>query len=568
MANELTPQQKIAVENRGGKFLISAAAGSGKTKVLVDRLMLYLTQGQGEVNIDDFLMITYTKAAASELRMKIAAKLSEKLTQSPDNRFLHHQIQRLYLTKISTVHGFCTDILREYAHVLDIPGDFRVAEEQETLLLQLNVIDKLLNRAYSEGDSDFYAFMDSQELGRDDRTVPQIILQVYNSARCHVAPQSWLDMCILEHPGQTEGVENTVWGRYLVEDLHYFLDLQIGAMKKCCAVAQQSEGMQSPAALLQSTVSQLETLRSLNTWDEIVNFGGIQFGTLRFSPKCTDTEIAERIKAVRNACKEGIEKKLLPFADVSSRVMVDMESCTQAQRGLISLVVKFAEAYEAVKRSRKILDFGDLEHKTLDLLLGKKRQGITSAALEIGSRFREIMVDEYQDTNAVQDSIFEALTVKRQNCFMVGDVKQSIYQFRLADPGIFLDKYSSYVLAEEAGEGQSRKVNLSSNFRSAGGVIGAVNDVFSCCMSKNVGGMEYGQAEALHEGVSHVPVGEQEVELHVLEVQQDTYAEEAAFTAKRIAELLDGTHKVRQGEALRSIVPEDIVPKTASNKTV
>ena len=160
MAETLTEQQKLAVENRGGKLLVSAAAGSGKTKVLVDRLLLYLTESQGKINIDDFLIITYTKAAASELRAKIAAKLNERLAENPGNKHLQRQLQRLYLTKISTVHAFCADILREHAYRLDIPGDFRVAEERECQLIQLQVIDKLLDRAFAEGDKDFLYFID------------------------------------------------------------------------------------------------------------------------------------------------------------------------------------------------------------------------------------------------------------------------------------------------------------------------------------------------------------------------------------------------------------------------
>ncbi len=560
MAEQLTVQQKMAVQNRGGKLLVSAAAGSGKTKVLVDRLLLYLTEGKGAVNIDDFLIITYTKAAATELRMKIASKLNEQLTAHPENRFLQHQVQRLYLTKISTVHGFCADILREYAHVLDIPNDFRVAEEQESLLLQLNVLDRMLERVYSESDENFYAFMDSQELGRDDRTVPQILLQVYNSARCHVDPEKWLDKCIFDNSDSNiSDVRDTPWGRYLIEDLHDYLDLQIDALTKCQQFAERTDHMEAPSELLRVTISQLDLLRSLNTWDEIVKFDKIQYGTLRFSKKCTDTELVERIKAVRTECKEGLDKKLQPFADLSSRVLEDLKNCSQATRGLIALVKQFTKEYDAIKRSRKILDFSDLEHKTLDLLLGKRRQGVTSVANEIGSRFMEIMVDEYQDTNAVQDRIFEALTGKRQNCFMVGDVKQSIYQFRLADPGIFLHKYRTYVSAEDALPGQGRKMQLSNNFRSAGSVIDAVNDVFSGCMSPSVGGLHYGTEESLHEGIKHIPVNEQEIELHVLDVQNDTYAEEATYTAGRIAELLDGTHMVRQGDSLRPIVPDDIV---------
>ena len=195
----------------------------------------------------------------------------------------------------------------------------------------------------------------------------------------------------------------------------------------------------------------------------------------------------------------------------------------------------------------------------LDLLLGARRDQVTSAATEIGERFREIMVDEYQDSNQVQDAIFSALTQKQQNCFMVGDVKQSIYQFRLADPGIFLEKYNAYVPAEEAKPGQGRKVFLSANFRSGGGVLECVNYIFSHVMTPSVGGLRYGEEETLREGVPHVALDEPEVELLVTQANNATYEEEAAVVAQRAAQLLDGKHFVRNGQSLRPIVPEDIV---------
>ncbi len=560
MAEQLTKQQAQAVTDRGGKLLVSAAAGSGKTKVLVDRLLLYLTEGNGKINIDDFLIITYTKAAASELRGKIAAKLNERLAQDPGNKHLQRQLQRLYLTKISTVHAFCADILREYAYRLDIPGDFRVAEERECQLLQMQVLDRMMEKAYEEENQDFYVFVDSQELGRDDRSIPQIILQVYNAARCHIDPNRWLENCCRESDvTQMTDASETVWGKYLIEDLHKYLDLQVAAMARCASLADANGTMPKAAVLLSDTVSQLVALRNLESWDEIVSCQGISYGTLTFPKNCTDMALAERIKAVRNACKAGVAKKLLPFADNSTQVLQDLQNCSRATQGLIRLVRKFSEEYDKVKQSRRILDFSDLEHKTLDLLMGKQRQGITALAGEIGDRFVEIMVDEYQDSNGVQDAIFSALTRKRQNCFMVGDVKQSIYQFRLADPGIFLEKYNTYLSAESAKPGEGRKIMLSSNFRSAGPVISVVNDVFAGCMSPDVGGLTYGEDERLYEGIPHISVPEPEVELCCVDVQQSTYEEEAAYTADRIVELLNGQHMVRDGEALRPIVADDIV---------
>ena len=560
MAQELTQQQKMAVEDRGGKLLVSAAAGSGKTKVLVDRLLMYLTQGNGKINIDDFLIITYTKAAASELRGKIAAKLNEKLAEDPSNKHLQRQLQRLYLTKISTVHAFCSDILREYAYRLDIPGDFRMAEERECQLLQLQVLDRLLEQMYEEGDSSFLQFVNSQEFGRDDRAVPQIILQVYNASRCHIAPDRWLDKCVQDSSVSAfTDVSQTVWGKYLIEDLQSHLQLQIQALSRCVALMDANGTMPKQTQLISDTIAQLDSLAKKKTWDEIVANRDIAYGRLAFTKSSTDIALQDRVKAIRGACKKSLEKKLQPFVDPSRQVLKDLSDCADAAGGLIRLVRLFAQEYETVKKTRRILDFSDLEHRTLDLLVGKNRDTVTALASEIGDRFYEIMVDEYQDSNAVQDKIFFALTEKRQNCFMVGDVKQSIYQFRLADPGIFLKKYNSYVPAQSAKNGEGRKVILSSNFRSAAPVVDAVNDVFCYCMSPQIGGLVYGQEEMLREGIPHEVIDEPEIELCAIEVKEDTYAEEAAFTADKILSLLDGTHMIRDKTGVRPITADDIV---------
>ncbi len=561
MAEKLTPQQEMAVRDRGGKLLVSAAAGSGKTKVLVDRLLSYILDPVAPADLDEFLMITYTKAAAAELRGKIAAKLTERMAEYPENRHLQRQMQRLYLTKISTVHSFCGDILREYAYLLDIPGDFRVADENECAQIREAVMGKLLDSAYenAQEDGDFRSFVDAQGLGRDDRLVPEILLKVYDSARCHLDPEGWLAQCV--ENARVEGLQDagqTLWGRYLMEELGHYLDLQIEAMERCVLLAQGSDGMEKPAALLQDTVAQLRYLRSSQNWDQTVARKEIDYGRLTFSKKCTDLALVEQIKAVRTACKKGLERKLKGFADPSGQVLSDMEATAASVRGMVALVGRFGKEFDRAKRARRILDFGDLEHRMLDLLLGKHRTGPTAAAVEIGNRFREIMVDEYQDSNAVQDAIFSALTEKRQNCFMVGDIKQSIYQFRLADPGIFLEKYKAFVPAQEAQAGQGRKVMLSSNFRSGGDVLKSVNDVFRLCMSPAVGGLTYGSEEALREGIPHKPLGEPEVELYAIDVQETTYLEEADFVASRIEALLDGTHFVRNGEELRPIREEDI----------
>ena len=561
MADRLTPAQQLAVDDRGGKLLVSAAAGSGKTKVLVDRLLKYIRDPENPANIDDFLIITYTKAAAAELRAKIAAKLSEHIAAEPGNRHLQRQLQRLYLTKISTVHAFCSELLREYAYLLDIPADFRVADENEVLQLRDKCLEEILEAAYENigSDRDLQAFVDTQGLGRNDSLVTQIIWQVYESAMCHADPKAWCDKCLENASMEASDPLETPWGRFLADDLFAFLDDQIRAISLCADSVGSIPGLEKPAAVLASTAQQLRYLRESNTWDEILSRKQIDYGRLVFSKKFDDPSVTEPVKAVRNACKELLERKLKVFSNDAGRILGDLEQSAGAARGLMALVDAFSEAYRKLKKARRVLDFSDLEHRTLDLLYGKSRSGITAAAREIGQRFREIMVDEYQDSNGVQDAIFSALTQKSQSLFMVGDVKQSIYQFRLADPGIFLEKYHSYQPAPGVQPGEGRKVMLSANFRSGTGVIEGANYVFRTCMSETVGGLDYTEAEELKEGIPHIPLGEPEVELWGIQTNGDTYWEEASFVAGRIIELLDGTHYVRQGDSLRSITPEDIV---------
>ena len=561
MADKLTPEQKMAVDDRGGKLLVSAAAGSGKTKVLVDRLMKYLEDPVAPANLDEFLIITYTKAAASELRGKIAAKLTEKIAENPSPR-LQQQMQRLFLTKISTVHGFCGDLLRECAYRLDLSADFRVADENECNELRNTVLSDILDRAYETADEneDFRAFVDSQGVGRSDLLVPQLILKIYDSAKCHLDPEGWLDGCLkaADMDSCTDASE-TVWGRYLMDDLMEYLDCQLRVIRECIRQAEMSEDLEKAVANLKETLKAMEYLRESQTWDEVVQRSEIPFSRWPTIRKCADPELKDRIKAARDACKDDLPARLKAFADPSAQVLEDLSQAAAGTRGIIALVRQFDREFTQAKKIRRILDFSDLEHRTLDLVLGKYRTTPTAAATEIGRRYREIMVDEYQDSNGVQDAIFGALTAEKRNCFMVGDVKQSIYQFRLADPGIFLEKYATYTHAETASPGEGRKIMLSRNFRSGGEVIEAVNDIFFRCMTPKVGGLRYGEEEALREGVPHKQLPEPAVELYALQARNESYPEEAAYVAQRIRQMIDSRTLIRSGEGFRPVKAEDIV---------
>ena len=381
MAEKLTHNQRQAVENRGGQLLVSAAAGSGKTKVLVDRLLRYICDPVDPANIDDFLIITYTKAAASELRGKIAGKLSERLAQESDNQHLQRQLQRLHLAKISTVHSFCGDILREYAYKMEISGDFRVIDELEAGLLRQRVVEQVLEVSYqkAQDDPDFCAFIDTQGLGRNDNRIPEIIISVYERAQCHLKPAEYLAACLAHSnvDGMQDAAE-TVWGHALMQQLKQYLDLQIHAMQQAVMLTSNDPAMDKPRLLLQDTIAQLSALRDGRTWDDVIRLKDIDYGTLRFSKKIQDPDSAEKIKAIRDGCKQGVAKALRPFADPSHRVLEDLQSASAALRGLVRLVETFTAEYNRMKNRRRCLDFSDLEHLMLDLLYGRFRSGITS----------------------------------------------------------------------------------------------------------------------------------------------------------------------------------------------
>ena len=562
MAEILTPQQSLAVMDRGGELLVSAAAGSGKTKVLVDRLISYILDPVDPANIDEFLIITYTKAAAAELREKIANKLNEKIAQFPENRHLHRQLQRLYLTTISTVHSFCSDILHQYAYMLDLPGDFSVIDDRDATQLRSAAMEQVLDEAYSAdaANLDFFQFVEAQGFHRNDGKIPELVMKVSEQALCHVKPDEWLDQCISR--AQVKDVDDaaeTIWGKYLIDDLHETVSLEMNGLKNLLGKISGLDGFESTEKLLADIIIQLQRLYDAQSWDAIIAARNIDYGKLSFKGDAKGSQLAEDIKKVKALCKKNMDDKLEAFVDSNVQVIRDLRSSYSAVKGLIWLVRNFHGAYAKLKRRIRALDYSDLEHFTLDLLYGKSRSGLTSAAGDISNRYREIMVDEYQDSNAIQEAIFSALTSKRHNLFLVGDVKQSIYQFRLADPEIFLEKYNCFGPAGKTKEGEGRKVLLSCNFRSGAGVLDAANDVFSGCMSRRTCGLDYGKEEALIEGIPHIPLKEPEIQLLGLQTKDESNFQEARMVANRIQELLDGGHYVRNGDELRPVKPEDIV---------
>ena len=562
---QLTAAQQAVVDSEGGALLVSAAAGSGKTKVLVDRLLKRVLEGSQPHNIDEFLVITYTKAAASELRLKIAQELSRRLAAAPDDRHLQHQLHRIYLAEISTVHAFCGNLLRTYAHLLDLPADFRVAEEAEAQALREKVLDTLLEELYTAEDSDFLAMASIFGYGRDDRRLPGAILQIQQEMRCRPDMTRWRQETreTLDLSRYGDAAE-TPWGAYLLSEFRRFLTRQIEKFQAALQeMAQYPKIEKGLAPCFTENLRQLEALLSCESWDAVVSGRVETFGRVGTVRQPEDAAVKERLAKVRSLCWSELKAWQELFFAPSQAVLADLRETTGALQTLLDVAAQFDEAYAAEKARRRVLDFSDLEHQAIRLLVDRYTGAPTATAREVASRYREILVDEYQDSNAVQDVIFEAISQGGQNRFMVGDVKQSIYRFRLADPGLFLQKYEAYPDEADAQPGEPRKILLSENFRSRPEILAACNQVFSLVMRRRVGGLDYTAREALRPGRSFPPLPDCPVELHCLThtgaVAPEKSRAEAQFVAGRIREMLAAGTPVTEGEGLRPMRPGDVV---------
>ncbi len=561
---KLNEYQKAVVENRGGTLLVSAAAGSGKTHVLIDRMLRRVTSETEECHIDKFLMITFTKAAASELRGKIIRRLNELIAETGGSKHLRKQLSRVYLAQISTIHGFCSSLLRDYAHDLDLPADFRIMEESEGAAYRNRVMERVLNHAYREKNPDIMATMDILGYGRDDRSLPQTIMRAYDAV-CNTADREntmkILKEMLIFHYG--ESVSDSPWGRYLVDEFHRYVSEALKQVVGARELIDAYDWLEKYAKGFAALEKMLRDYSRAESWDEIHNIAPV-FETLGRVTKCPDEVVKSQVKDVWDEVKEKLKKWYEKFSLPSDKTVEVLCDTAPALRGLLMLTERFADDFRKEKQSRHLLDYNDLEQETLRLLYGKGTTP-TAAAREIAERYEELMIDEYQDTNGVQDKIFSAISKDGKNLFFVGDVKQSIYGFRRAEPKIFTTKYYSYADYQKAKEGEPRRILLSDNYRSSKAILSAANDVFRLHMNQRVGDVDYGDAEALRAEGKITPLDYPAVEFHCINVPKEALdAEnskihyEAEFVARRIKEILDKEELPGEGGFVKT-KPEDIV---------
>lgn len=532
-----TDDQWKAIYASGHDILVSAAAGSGKTKVLITRLIEKVLDDKNPINVDELLVVTFTNAAAAEMRHRMGTALEEAIALHPESPHLRKQLSLLNKAQISSMHSFCLNVVRQYAYLLDIDPGFRIADPTEAALLRDDTIADVLEDAYSAEDPEaVYRLADSFTSDRNDQSLELLIDRLYDYSRVHPDPESWL----LQIPQQYE-----IGDEITIDDLEFIGPLKSAIQQKLEEAAALATDMHriadlpdGPTPLIKTSEADLvwinEAIRSISTstWEQthalFQQLVWVKAGAVK-KDSC-DEELAKRAKSLRDSVKKlvtGIKDAY--FVRTPARLLTEIRLMAPMMHTLIELVIEFGHRYRTVKSEKGIVDFSDLEHFALDILTNREGDVLVPSdiAMDYRSKFKEVLVDEYQDTNLLQEAIVQFVksgTESDGNLFMVGDVKQSIYRFRLAEPGLFLGKYGRFT--EEAMD-QGLKIDLNANFRSRKEVLDATNFIFSQIMGERVGEIEYDEAAALKYGARY-PERETASHLTVLYSEEEEFEDETA----------------------------------------
>lgn len=497
MSVKWTTEQQKVINLRGRNILVSAAAGSGKTAVLVERIISRLTKDNPPLDVDRLLIVTYTEAAAAEMKDRIGSAIEKLLEEHPGDTHLERQATLVYSAQITTIHSFCLSVIRDHFHVIGIDPGFRVAEEGELKLLRQDVMDELLEACYASGDKNFLEFTEQFGTGRNDRKIEEIILKMYEYSRSYPQPDKWLDRCgtAVDPNVLAEAAKERI--RTRAEQIRLILEY---GMKICEA----PDGPYMYADMLESDLNELKRLEQTQDFDKMYETAA-GFKWKRLSTKKDETvspDKRENVKKLRVQAKDLFDSLKDDYFYVTRAVWEkDMRDAAPAMAVLAELVKKFATLLDEKKRSRNLIDFSDMEQFALAILTEEKEGRLvpSAAAGEYQEQFDEVMVDEYQDSNLVQETILNSVSRVHSgeyNVFMVGDVKQSIYSFRMSRPELFMEKYSTYTSEESL----QQRIDLHMNFRSRVQVLDCVNYIFRRLMHSELGGIEYDDNAALYAG--------------------------------------------------------------------
>lgn len=501
-----------AIAETGDDILVAAAAGSGKTAVLVERIIRKITDEEQGFSVDRLLVATFTKAAAAEMRDRIREALDKELEKEPDNVHLRRQLSLLGRASITTLHSFCLEVIRRYYQMIPLDPNFRIINENEAELMRQELLEELFEEKYGEeaDGSDFIRLVDWFSGERSDDAMHLLVQKLYDFSRSHAWPDQWLrSMAEAFAVSDAASLGETAWVRSVLQDARLALAGAEGLLRQARGLALASGG---PAPYADNLDADLDMVRGLQEaldhrpWEELYGvFQGISFGKLKSVRKDdTDPRLQERVKELRDTVKKTLtDLRGALFGRPAESFLAEMNEAAPLMRELAELVIQFGNRFEAEKRKRGAVDFSDLEHYCLRILLHPdstpERPMPSDAAVEYREQFDEVLLDEYQDTNSVQETIVGLISREQPgNRFMVGDVKQSIYRFRLAEPGLFLDKYRSY--GSEGGSGI--RIDLARNFRSRMEVVDAVNVIFRQIMNETVAEIGYDERAELVYGAS------------------------------------------------------------------
>lgn len=505
-----TKEQEQAIYEENTNILVAAAAGSGKTAVLVERIINKIINEN--IDIDKLLVVTFTNAAASEMRERVLNAIYEKLENDSENQNLQRQITLLNKASICTIDSFCLDVVRNHFYELDnVSPNFRIGDTTEIELLKQEIIEEIFEKKYEEEDKDFNTLINTYTSYRDDTPLKEIILKIYNYIQSNPFPEKWLnekiEMFNLE--GKKEeysDFSNTVWGEELLKEVEEELIDDITALQDIEESLSFDPELNKFWQTIRSDIDMLQTLKNnLDNWDRAYEISkNINFVT--WPRKKIESSIKEEAKIIRDDVKKKLNKVInkILICD-SDEAKQDIQDMYNVLDKLKYVILEFQEEFSKRKRERNIVDFNDIEHFALKILLKETEEGKiepTDVAKKYKEKYIEIAIDEYQDSNLVQEYILNAVS-KGDNIFMVGDVKQSIYKFRQAMPELFLDKYKNYKKIEDKKQEDNLKIKLFKNFRSRENVLKFTNLIFQDIMSNLLGDIEYNQEEYLNLGAQY-----------------------------------------------------------------
>ena len=526
-----TPEQQKAITLRDRNILVSAAAGSGKTAVLVERIIQRVMDKEQPVDIDRLLVMTFTKAAADQMRERILAAIEEKRMENPFDRHLQRQSALVHNAKITTIHGFCLDVIRNHFHEIDLDPDFRVGDEGECRLMKQDVLENVLEEAYAEGNEEFLDMTESLAAKKSDKALESMILKLHDFSMSYPNQEEWLRQCTeLYEQVDTDSFDELFWVKELEKSIDLLLADILERLHQLLTVIDSKDGPYMYRTAVQNDISLVESLCLAKSFHKMqAEFSQLEFATLGREKKggeFVDPDKKEAVQAGRNKCKKLLQKLSEDyFQETAEEIEDSLKKCSPHVHALAEVTLAFSKAFAHTKREKNIVDFNDLEHLCLEILI----KGADTTAKEYRDYFREIYVDEYQDSNLVQETLLNLIS--SGNVFMVGDVKQSIYRFRLARPALFTEKYDTYTQEDSA----CQRIDLHHNFRSRPEVIDAVNEIFSQIMKKDLGNIAYDEAAALHCGADYPEAEGDQNKAELLLLSSDEEIPDRELEAKAIA---------------------------------